>query len=173
MRESFLCLFVALVFLIMYSYSWLSCRFTSAPIPTEYYYQGSIGNDATCTAQGFFIQVGTVAAYCNVSLAFYYYLLITKGMNDSRIRPFRLWFFICPIVLGMAFAFAGKFFYNDYWLAHVSYFSQLNNAFHRFALLWQFISLVVSIEPNINPRSMIKYSQHSFIASYLLHLITK
>ena len=123
MRESFLCLFVALVFLIMYSYSWLSCRFTSAPIPTEYYYQGSIGNGATCTAQGFFIQVGTVAAYCNVSLAFYYYLLITKGMNESRIRPYRLWFFICPIVLGMAFAFAGKFFYNDYWFAHEICFS--------------------------------------------------
>ena len=88
-------------------------RFTSAPIPIEYYYQGSIGNDATCTAQGFFIQVGTVAAYYNVSLAFYYYLAITKGRNELSMRPYRLWFFICPIVIGMAFAFAGKFFYSS------------------------------------------------------------
>ena len=87
--------------------------FTSAPIPTEYYYPGSHGNDATCTAQGFFIQVGTVAGYCNVSLAFYYYLTITKGMNESSLRPYRLWFFICPIVIGMAFAFAGESFKQD------------------------------------------------------------
>ena len=82
--------------------------FTSAPIPTEYYYHGSYGNDATCTAQGFFIQVGTVAGYFNVSLALYYFLAITKGMNEARLKKFRLWFFICPIVVGMAFAFAGK-----------------------------------------------------------------
>eukprot|EP00956_Cyclotella_meneghiniana_P046042 scaffold396303_cov63-Cyclotella_meneghiniana.AAC.1 len=52
--------------------------FTTLPTPTDDYLYGSQGNDATCTAQGFFIQVGTVAAYMNVSLSFYYYLAITK-----------------------------------------------------------------------------------------------
>jgi hypothetical protein len=82
--------------------------FTSAPIPAEYYYEGSNGNDATCTAQGFFIQVGTVAAYFNVSLSFYYFFVITKGMNETLLKPYRPWFFILPIVLGLTFAFAGK-----------------------------------------------------------------
>lgn len=83
--------------------------FTSAPIPSEYYYEGAYGNDATCTAQGFFIQVGTVAGYVNVSLAFYYFLAITKEMNEARLKTHRLWFFICPVVVGLAFAFAGEF----------------------------------------------------------------
>lgn len=82
--------------------------FTSVPIPKDYYYQGAYGNDATCTAQGFFIQAGTVAGYTNVSLALYYFLAITKGMNEARLKKYRLWFFICPIVVGLAFAFAGK-----------------------------------------------------------------
>jgi hypothetical protein len=82
--------------------------FTSTPIPTEYYYQGAHGNEATCTAQGFFIQVGTVAAYFNVSLSFYYFLAITKGMNEALLKPYRPLFFIFPIVLGLSFAFAGK-----------------------------------------------------------------
>ena len=84
--------------------------FTSAPIPTEYYYEGAHGNDATCTAQGFFIQIGTVAAYTNVSLAFYYFLAIRKGLNEAQLRPYRLFFLVCPIILGLAFAFAGKLF---------------------------------------------------------------
>ena len=82
--------------------------FTTLPTPTDDYLYGSQGNDATCTAQGFFIQVGTVAAYMNVSLSFYYYLAITKGMNEERLRSYRLCFFLCPVVLGLAFAFAGK-----------------------------------------------------------------
>jgi hypothetical protein len=82
--------------------------FTSAPIPTEYYYEGSHGNDATCTAQGFFIQVGTVAAFFNVSLSFYHFLAVTKGMNEALLKQYRLWFFIFPIILGLSFAFAGK-----------------------------------------------------------------
>lgn len=46
--------------------------FTTRPTPTD----GSQGNNATCTAQEFFIQVRTVAAYMNVSLPLYYYLAI-------------------------------------------------------------------------------------------------
>ena len=86
--------------------------FTSAPIPTEYYYEGAYGNDATCTAQGFFIQVGTVAAYTNVSLAFYYFLAIRKGFNEAQLQSYRLRFLLCPIILGLAFAFAGKVFFS-------------------------------------------------------------
>ena len=86
--------------------------FTAAPIPTDYYYEGAYGNNATCTAQGFFIQVGTVAAYTNVSLAFYYFLAIRKGLNEVQLHSYRLCFLLCPIILGLAFAFAGKLSFN-------------------------------------------------------------
>ena len=75
--------------------------FTTLPTPTDDYLYGSQGNDATCTAQGFFIQVGTVAAYMNVSLSFYYYLAITKGMNEERLRSYRLCFFLCPVAVAV------------------------------------------------------------------------
>lgn len=86
----------------------LAAMTTLPTLTTEDYLYGSHGNDATCSAQGFFIQVGTVAAYMNISLAFYYYLAITRGMNEERLRSYRLCFFLCPMILGMTFAFAGK-----------------------------------------------------------------
>ena len=90
--------------------------FTLAPTPKEYYYQGAYGNDATCTAQGFFIQVGSIAGYMNVSLAFYYFLVITKGINEQSIKAHRIWFFACPIVVGLAVAFAGIPHYDNLYL---------------------------------------------------------
>jgi len=100
----------------------IAYAFTSAPIPTEYHLQGAHGNDATCTAQGFFIQVGVVAGYTNVSLAFYYLCAITKGMDESRVSKFRLWFLISPIVVGLTFAVSGESYFLGlvyiYALAH-------------------------------------------------------
>lgn len=88
----------------------LAYAFTSLPIPSEYYFHGSAGNEATCTAQGFFIQVGTVSCYTNVSLAAYYFLVIKKGWSESAVKQVRLWLLACPILVGMIFAFAGELF---------------------------------------------------------------
>ena len=85
---------------------------TSLPIPAEYFYYGSYGNDATCTTQGFFIQVGTISCYTNVSLAVYYYLVIQLGFSETAVKKVRIWLLILPIVVGMIFALAGKFTYN-------------------------------------------------------------
>ena len=91
--------------------------FTLAPTPKEYYYQGAHGNDATCTAQGFFIQVGSVAGYMNVSLAFYYFLVISKSISESNIQSHhRLCFFACPIAVGLVVAFAGIPYYENLFL---------------------------------------------------------
>jgi hypothetical protein len=85
---------------------------TTLPIPTEYYVQGAQGTQATCTAQGFFIQVGTTSAFINVSLAAYYYCIIKLGWSESKVMGFRKWFLGCPITVGLAFAFAGIPFYG-------------------------------------------------------------
>ena len=86
----------------------IAYAFTSLPIPPDYYFEGAKGTEASCTAQGYFIQLGTIACYTNVSLAFYYYLILKNGWSDSRLKKVRHWFFICPVIVGLAFAFAGK-----------------------------------------------------------------
>ena len=77
---------------------------------------GSRGNDVTCTVQGFFIQLGTTAAFVNVSLAVYYYWIITLNWTETRIKKMRCWLFVCPITVGLIFAFAGLEFYGMVWL---------------------------------------------------------
>lgn len=86
---------------------------TSLPMPESDGIYGSRGNDATCTAQGFFIQVGTIAAFLNVSLAVYYLLVIRYKWSENKVKRYRVWFFACPIVVGLAFAFAGIPFYTN------------------------------------------------------------
>ncbi|KAL7533763.1 hypothetical protein ACHAWF_004612, partial [Thalassiosira exigua] len=87
--------------------------FTTLPIPSRYHFQGAQGNEATCTAQGFFIQVGTVACYTNVSLAFYYFFVIQRGWSETRLKKKAALFLVAPIVVGLAFAFAGIPFYDN------------------------------------------------------------
>jgi hypothetical protein len=87
--------------------------FTTLPIPAEDYMYGSRGNAAACTAQGFFIQLGVIAAYMNVSLSFYYLLILKFGWSESRIDRLRAWLFGVPIVIGLTFAFAGIPYYDN------------------------------------------------------------
>lgn len=59
-------------------------------------------------AQGFFIQIGTIACFMNVSISVYYLLTIKYGWKDGRLMTKRPWFFVPPIVVGLVFAFVGK-----------------------------------------------------------------
>jgi len=107
---------------------------TTLPIPKEYFIEGSKGSDATCTAQGFFIQMGTIAAFINVSLAVYFYWVIKLSWTETKIRKFRLWLFLSPITVGLTFAFAGIPFYDMLFL-------WCNNS----AAWWPEIPIVISI----------------------------
>ena len=78
----------------------------------EYYIAGSNGSDETCTAQGFFIQMGTTSAFISVSLAVYYFCMITLSWTEYKMKKVRLWLFLCPIVVGLTLAFAGIPFYD-------------------------------------------------------------
>eukprot|EP00536_Pseudo-nitzschia_multiseries_P003712 jgi/Psemu1/186463/e_gw1.58.68.1 len=92
-----------------------SYAFTSRPTPTEDYIYGGHGNKATCTAQGFFIQFGTISLYINVSIAFYYLLIIQYSWRESRLRKSWVYplLFAVPISVGTIFAFAGIPFYDN------------------------------------------------------------
>merc|ERR1712194_472721 len=56
---------------------------------------------------GFFVQLGTTAAYINVSLAIYYLLVVKYKWSESKMQKYKFVFFGCPIAVGLAFACAG------------------------------------------------------------------
>ena len=64
--------------------------------------------NCTFAAQGFFIQIGTISCFTNVSLAVYYLLAIKHGMSEWKLIRYRPLLLACPILVGLAFAFGGK-----------------------------------------------------------------
>jgi hypothetical protein len=88
---------------------------TTLPIPKNDMIPvfGARGNDATCTTQGFFIRIGTISCFINVSLAVYYLLAIKFGQNERKLKQNRLLFILCPLVVGLSFALAGIPFYSN------------------------------------------------------------
>ncbi|KAL7474041.1 hypothetical protein ACHAW6_000039, partial [Cyclotella cf. meneghiniana] len=59
---------------------------TTLPTPESDELYGAKGNTKSCTAQGFFIQIGTIACFLNVSLALYYLLTIKYGWTEERLK---------------------------------------------------------------------------------------
>jgi len=96
----------------------LGYAFTTYPTPTEDYLYGGNGNAASCVVQGFFIQIGTISLYMNVSVAFYYLLIIQFGWREKRLKKSWLYqmLFVVPILVGAIFAFAGIPFYKNNYL---------------------------------------------------------
>lgn len=89
--------------------------FTSLPTPKEDYIYGAQGSKASCTAQGFFIQIGTVALYANVSIAFYYLMIIKYSWREERLKKSWVYpaLFAVPLFIGFVFAFAGIPYYDN------------------------------------------------------------
>lgn len=93
----------------------LGYAFASLPIPKEDYILGAKGNSASCKAQGFFIQLGTTSLYLNVSIAFYYLLIIQYSWRERRLRksPIYCLLYAVPITIGAVFAFAAFPYYEN------------------------------------------------------------
>ena len=73
--------------------------------------------------------MGTISAFINVSLAFYYYRVIKLGHSETRIKRQRILLFVCPIIVGLTFAFAGIPFYDMVCMCLVSYIALLTKVF--------------------------------------------
>jgi len=80
------------------------------PVPSGIY--GAMGNEGTCKAQGFFIQLGLTSAFYNMALSIYYFLVIKYGVRESRLQKHRLWFHVPALLVGFSLAFAGIPFYD-------------------------------------------------------------
>jgi len=93
----------------------LGYAFSSLPIPEEDYILGAKGNPASCKAQGFFIQLGTTSLYINVSMAFYYLLIIQFSWRERRLRKSPIYYllYVIPITVGAIFAFAAIPYYEN------------------------------------------------------------
>ncbi|KAL7482314.1 hypothetical protein ACHAW6_007994 [Cyclotella cf. meneghiniana] len=80
---------------------------TTLPTPESDELYGAKGNDQSCMAQGFFIQIGTIACLLNVSLAIYYLLTIKYGWSEERFKRncARCFVFFPPIVFCLVYAF--------------------------------------------------------------------
>ena len=85
------------------------CFFLSTwPMPrgTPFTY-GARGNTQTCTAQGFFAQIGVSSVMYTVSLSTYYLLVIRYGWPESRIVKVEPFLHAIPLVFGFATMIAG------------------------------------------------------------------
>lgn len=92
-------------------------RYDDYGYPTHVF--GARGNQRTCTAQGFFVQLGFTGALYNLTLSLYYTLVIAFGWTETKLRRVRLWFHT-PILIGLALACAGIPFYrNDLWGCYI------------------------------------------------------
>lgn len=92
-------------------------EYTTGGDPTAIY--GAKGNEGTCTAQGFILQLGYTSIFYNVSLSFYYLLTIRYGWRDAMIRPYFKWFHV-PAVFGLGLALAGIPYYsNSFFVCHL------------------------------------------------------
>ena len=89
--------------------------FTTLPTPKEDYLYGSRGTEATCTVQGFFIQMGTVACLLGTSLSLYYSLAIMHGWSEEKMERMHLIYYLLipPILIGLVFACAGIPYYEN------------------------------------------------------------
>jgi hypothetical protein len=118
---------------------------STAPIPTEYsdgsptYIYGAVGNDATCTAQGFLLQLSFTAVFYNISLSSYYFLgkwaagvlysvkcvdyilhltqvrspVIVYGWRENKLKLNQWWLHGVPLLIGIVLAFGGILFYQN------------------------------------------------------------
>jgi hypothetical protein len=89
--------------------------FTTLPTPESDYIYGGKGNEKTCTAQGFLIQMGTISCLLQVSLSLYYNLTIKQGWSEVKMRRRRVIYFLLipPIAIGLVFAMVGLPYYDN------------------------------------------------------------
>ena len=86
-----------------------TCMFLSTwPIPagTVGVY-GASGTTATCTTQGFFLQLAIMAPLYNAALSLYYLLMIRYSWSEERLRKLRVPLHGAILVFGISTAVAG------------------------------------------------------------------
>jgi hypothetical protein len=84
---------------------WLATNFMIPPWSTDYYY--AIGNQATCSLQGFVVQMSIGGVLYNASLALYYVLVIKLQWQNHQIKKLEPYMHAFPILFGLGTAVTG------------------------------------------------------------------
>ena len=81
---------------------------TNLFIPEDYSkYPWTVGNDASCKAQGFIVQFCSISSILyNATLSLYYLLVVKFNWKQRDLEKIEKWMHICPIVFGLATAIA-------------------------------------------------------------------
>ena len=83
---------------------WLLTNFF---IPEDYItYPWTLGNDASCKAQGFIVQFSISSILYNSCLSLYYLLIVKFNWKQRHLEKIEKWMHICPIMFGLATAIA-------------------------------------------------------------------
>jgi len=77
------------------------------PIPRDSGVLWAVGNERTCSLQGFFTQFGVTSSFYNASLAIYFLLVIKYGWKESRIRRIEPFLHALPLLWGFGTAATG------------------------------------------------------------------
>jgi hypothetical protein len=75
---------------------------------------GAKGNEKTCKTQGFFIQLGYTSLFYNMSLSFYFLMVVRYGMRENQIKKLQLWLHVPALIVGFALAFGGIPLYQNH-----------------------------------------------------------
>jgi len=104
-------LFAMACFDIITAIAW---AFAAAPMPADgpFWIVGTKGSKQTCTAQGFFVQLGLTSVFYNVSLAVYYVLVIVYRWRERDLQAIRHYLFGIPFVVGVCLAVVGIRYYR-------------------------------------------------------------
>ena len=77
---------------------------------------GANGTDSSCTAQGFFMELGFIGSTtATASLMTYYLLSIVYNFRESRLEKVRKWLLAVPAILAMSLACAAIPFYEPFY----------------------------------------------------------
>ena len=90
---------------LMVSGVWLTTDLLVPSWSTDHYY--ALGNQATCSFQGFVVQLSISGVLANSSLSIYYVLVIVKGWKTRDILKIEPYLLALPLAFGLGTSIAG------------------------------------------------------------------
>jgi hypothetical protein len=108
-------MFAMSAFLLFESLAWSFAAYLVPTVtedgdPTGF--RGAHGNQATCTAQAFSIQLGLIGQMYHIPLSIYFLLSIGYAWRESALRKAAIWFHAPLLIVGLGLAFGGLPFYS-------------------------------------------------------------
>ena len=82
------------------------------PLPERSGTPGALGNADSCTALGFFAQLGQTACYFNLTLSLYSWVVICLKWTETRLRRIRYRVYAAVVFISLVLSFAGLPYYE-------------------------------------------------------------